>query len=427
MYVLYNLLLGLLLLILSPFWIILLLSARKYRAGFLQKSGFLPDELIKVFKSVSSPPVWFHAVSVGECLAVVDLVKEFHSRNSQLNIVLTTVTYTGQEIAKKRLGDIATVFYFPYDLGFITNKVISLVNPRLVVIVETEIWPNFAYNLCRRNIPLLLINGRLSPKSFNNYKKFRFLITGVLKCFTQFLMQADIDAERIIAIGADKEKVRVAGNLKYDIKPKFTKVNIDELRQELYLSLNDKVLIAGSTHSGEEIILLNTYLKLKEKFSTLKLILVPRHPERYDEVIALLSSKDLKFGRRTLQNNLKDFSILLLDTMGELSGFYSIADIAFVGGSLIPRGGHNPLEAAVYSVPSIVGPHTFNFLDITNYMLEAGAAMQVSDESQLYSVMFDLLADQDVYGKARESCLNVFKANGGATETTLQVMLSLLS
>ncbi|MEW5820933.1 MAG: 3-deoxy-D-manno-octulosonic acid transferase [Cyanobacteriota bacterium] len=427
MYILYNVILICLLILLSPVWICVLLSGKKYRAGFKQKCGFLPAEIREKIKSFCKQPVWFHAVSVGETLAVIDLVKEFHCRTPDVPVIFSTVTYTGQEIAKKRLVNIATVIYFPYDLAFITKKVINLIKPQLAIIVETEIWPSFTFELARKNIPLLLINGRLSPKSSKNYRLFRFFFSKVLENFTQLMMQAEIDANRMLEMGADKTKVTIAGNLKYDIKAKFNADDIRNLKQNLALTKDDKVIIAGSTHSGEEEILVNSYIKLKEFLPSLKLILVPRHPERHEEVIELLKSKELEFGRRSHKDTFEKAPVFMLDTMGELSGFYSIADIAFVGGSMIQKGGHNPLEPAAYSVPVVVGPHTFNFLDITNYMIESGAAIQVKDEESFYAVLKDLLTDQNVYNNARNACLKVFDANRGATEKSLNIIYSLLN
>jgi 3-deoxy-D-manno-octulosonic-acid transferase len=427
MYYLYNLILTFLLVLLLPVWLIILLSGRKYRAGFKQKTGFLPVALKEKIKSFARKPVWFHAVSVGETIAVSDLVKEFKYKYPEYPVVFTTVTFTGQEIAKKRLGEIATIFYFPYDIGFITRKVIEIIDPCLVVIVETEIWPNFAANLYKKNIPLLLINGRLSPKSYRNYKFFKPLVSIVLKYFSRFLMQTDLDAKRIIDIGADKDKVDITGNLKYDIKKAFTFDQVEDLKNELCLTDADKVIIAGSTHSGEESIILDVFLKLCRDIHDLKLIIVPRHPERYDEVINILDSSKVSFCRRSLKNSFKEAPVFLLDTMGELSGFYSIADVAFIGGSIIEKGGHNPLEPAVYSKPVVIGPHTFNFHEITKYMVEAGAAIQFNDQEQLYSVLSALLTDNSYYEKAQVSCKKVFEANRGATERTLHVIATYLN
>lgn len=427
MALLYSLVVHILVIVLAPVWLLILCSKKKFRAGFWQKAGFYSEEFKQKLRSFSLRPVWFHAVSVGETLAIADLVKEFKLKNPEIPIVFSTVTYTGQEIAKKRLGDIATIIYFPYDLDFITFKIIKIINPQLVVIVETEIWPGFSFRLKKEDIPLIIVNGRLSPKSSNNYRKFAFFFSHVLDSFTYLLMQAQLDADRIVEMGAKKEKVKVVGNLKYDIKPSFTDDDIIKLRQELAITESDKIIIVGSTHSGEEEIILDIYERLKIRLPELKLILVPRHPERYEEVISLIESKSLSFGKRTLKSTFKDAPVFLLDTMGELSSFYSIADIAFIGGSLIPKGGHNPLEPAVYSVPVVVGPHTFNFLDITNYMVFSGAAIQVQNRDELHDVFESLLLDSKLYHQSQKACDIVFSENRGATESTLNIMQGLLS
>lgn len=409
-----------------PVWVLILLSGKKFRAGFQMKCGFWPSNLVKKLASFSQRPVWFHAVSVGETLAVADLVKEFNTRNPDLPIVFSTVTYTGQQIARKKLGDISEVIYFPFDIGFVTSKVIKYVMPQVVVIVETEIWPGFIGNLAKENIPVILINGRLSPKSSRHYKAFRFFFQHILKDFARFLMQAEIDKQRLIAMGAIESKAQVTGNIKYDIKASFSTEDIDNLKNELTLSKTDKVLIAGSTHHGEEEAVLEAYINLKELFPELKLILVPRHPERYEEVIELLASKNIEPARRSRNETFEKSSVFMLDTMGELSGFYSIADIAFIGGSLIKKGGHNPLEPAVYSVPVIVGPHTFNFVDITKLMVEGGAAIQVQDSIEFKQQIEKLLSDKNYYNQVKDSSLTVFDANRGATEETLSVIQSYL-
>lgn len=426
MYNIYNIVLIIILILFSPVLIGIFIAGKKFRAGFKQKCGVFSKDLVDIFTSFHIKPVWFHAVSVGECLAIVDMVKIFHDRHPDIPVILSTVTYTGQELAKKHLGKIATIIYYPYDIGFIVSKVINLITPRLVVITETEIWPNFAFNLSMKNIPFVLINGRLSPKSFSNYKKFSFFMKIILNKFSWFYMQSVLDAERIISIGAPKEKVIVAGNLKYDISPKLLPDDIEKLRQNLYLNSNDKVIILGSSHKGEEEILLDIYSRLKKDIQSLKLILVPRHPERYEEVIALLKNYNFKFSLRSKKENFEKASIMLLDTMGELSSFYSVADIAFIGGTMIPKGGHNPLEASIYSVPVVVGPYTFNFSDITTYMLSLNATLQVPDKEELYSVFYRLLTDTGFYNKIKEASKDVFKSNKGATEITLKIIDDLL-
>lgn len=427
MYIVYNLILVILLILTFPAWLLLLLFGKKFRAGFWQKAGFFSSDLKQVLLGLPQSPVWFHAVSVGETIAVAGLVKEFSVNKPDIPVVFSTVTLTGQQIAKKRLGDIATIIYFPFDIGFITKKILDIVSPRLVVIVETEIWPNFAYNVFAKNVPMILINGRLSPKSFANYKRFKFFTAKILQCFSCFLMQSDIDLKRIHEIGADSSKVKNVGNLKYDIKTELSADDVLKLRQELNLTLQDKVLIAGSTHDNEEEILLTTYLKLKEKVTELKLILVPRHPERYSDVMTLLEANKINYGKRTLNNTFKDADVFLLDTMGELSNFYSIADIAFIGGSMIQKGGHNPLEPAAYLVPVVIGPHTFNFVDITGYMVQSGAAFQVDDKDGLFSILLALLESSETFNKAQSACLKVFEENSGATQITLETIYSYLN
>lgn len=422
MYFFYNFILIILIIILAPAWITALMLVKKFRAGFFQKCGFLDSFIKQRLSNYNIKPVWFHAVSVGECLAIVDLVKKFNSTYPNIPIVISTVTLTGQHIAIKQLGNIATIIYFPFDIGFIVNKVIDIINPQVVMIVETEIWPNFSFLLSRKKIPLVLINGRLSPKSFKNYYRLRLFTSIILSFYSKFLMQSEADADRLIKIGAKKEKVEVIGNIKYDIIQKMTNNDIMQLRNELCIGDNDKIIIAGSTHSSEEAMLISVYKELNRKIDNLKLIVVPRHPERYNEVIALLDEAGFKFGCRSKGNTFEDASILLLDTMGELSKFYSISTIAFVGGSIIPKGGHNPLEPAAYRVPIIMGEHIFNFNDICNYMIDKKALILIKNNVDLASILLTILTDIQLYKQMQDACDKIFESNRGATDLIISYL-----
>lgn len=417
-YAIYNLVLIVLFIVFSPLILAALLWKKKFRAGFFEKCGLFSRFKKDLFEQLERP-IWFHTVSVGEFLAAQGLIKKFMEENPAQQVVISTVTLTGQTLAQQKLGDRATVFYFPFDIGFIVDSVITVINPKLVVILETEIWPNFSHGLNKKNIPLMTVNGRISPNSYKNYYRFRWILTHVLRNFTVFLMQSEMDADRIKSIGAKEECVKVVGNLKYDITPQLDSEEVDKLKASLWLNPGEQVIIAGSTHHGEEESVLKAYLALREEIPGLKLILAPRHPERHKEVIDLAESAGVKMAYRSRKESFKESSVLFLDTMGELGQFYSLADVAFVGGSLLPKGGHNPLEPAVYQVPTVVGPHTFNFKDITAYMVTLGAVIQTEGEKDLKDMFRTLLLDRDVYEKARSACLKVFEQNRGATDKVL--------
>ncbi|MFH0702053.1 MAG: 3-deoxy-D-manno-octulosonic acid transferase [bacterium] len=410
MYFIYNLILILLGIILSPLIILFFILKPKLRAGFWQKIDFYSD----IFKN--KPVIWFHAVSVGEVNAIEALVKRVKSEFSEYDLVLTTVTKTGQQVAQNKLGKIVdNIVYFPYDFSFSVKSAIKFINPKIVIIAETEIWPNFSHELNKKKIPLILVNGRISPGSYKQYKKFRFFFKNILENYSLILMQTEEDQKRIIDIGANSDKVEVMGNLKFDFANILDENEVNKLKNSLKLD-DKRLLIAGSTHKNEDEIILSVFKRLKQEFSDLKLIIAPRHPERNSQVLKLISMTGFKFGLKSKNSNFEENDIILLDTMGELGKLYSIAYLAFIGGSFSNTGGHNPLEAAIYGVPVLSGPTVFNFKDIYYYMTNDNAANIVNNEQELYFILHDLLTDQDKYELMNLACKNIFKTNKGALD-----------
>lgn len=422
MYIIYNTALIILAIVLSPIILVAFFLQPKFRTGFSEKIGF--------YSSVDEKKsIWFHAVSVGEVNAVESLVKRAKQEFPEYNIVITTVTKTGQEVAIKKLKDTADIItYFPYDFSFSVNAALDALNPALTVIAETEIWPAFCRNTNKRNIPLVLVNGRISPNSYKGYKKFRFFFKYVLDNFNLILMQTDKDRERIIDIGASCKKTEIMGNLKFDITDKLNESQADELKQSLKVNGN-KVLIAGSTHKGEDELILNVYKRLKKEFPTLKLIIAPRHPERNERVFKLISSDEFNefvSGKRSNGNTFEDCDIILLDTMGELGKLYSVADIAFIGGSFSGTGGHNPLEAAIYGIPVISGSQVYNFKDIYKVMTESHACILVNSEKELFESILTLSENNEAYAEASRACFDIFDKNRGALDIVIEKVKSLL-
>jgi len=412
MYFIYSFLLLFIGLVLSPIIFVLFILKPKLRAGFWQKMGFYPD--LKGNKTI-----WIHAVSVGEVNAVEGYIKKLKQQYPDCNLVLTTVTRTGQQVAKSKLSKVVNhITYFPYDFNFSVKSALKAIDPKLVIIAETEIWPNFSHEINKAGIPLVLVNGRISPNSYKNYKKFRFFIEKFLKNYSLILMQTEEDRKRIIDIGADPLKVEVMGNLKFDNTNVLEQAEIENLKKSFEKN-NRKILIAGSTHKNEDEIILSVYSRLKNGFNNLKLIVAPRHPERNDQVLKLISETGFKFGLRSKNSNFNDSDIILLDTMGELSKIYAICDIAFIGGSFSNTGGHNPLESAIYGVPVVSGPTIFNFKDIYSYMTAHNGSVIANNEQELYEKLTDLLINSEKYQEMSRNCINIFESNKGALDLAI--------
>ncbi len=376
------------------------------------------------FDSRSRLPIWIHAVSVGEAVSIKNILNLLHLAYPDKGFVISTVTSTGNQIAQglARKNDLVT--YLPLDFSFTVNSVLDKIKPCAFIITETELWPNLIACLYKRKIPVILINGRISPRSFKRYFMVRFLLKMWLNRVSLFCVQTPRDAERLLQLGVLPDKVKVTGNMKFDFI--HDKVDTDDLRHRLALDSKDKILVAGSTHQGEEEIILGVYKKILTEFPGSKLIIAPRHPERAKVIAEMVSG----FGFRPvlfsiLQGKCKTcltVPVVIVDTIGELMKFYSIADIVFVGGSLIKKGGHNILEPAVLAKPVIFGAHMFNFADIADLFLENKAAVMVNNQEELKCAISKLLQDPGsakVLGnRARELILQ----NQGATQKNLELI-----
>lgn len=413
MFFLYNLILPFLAILLLPIILIAFIIQPKFRAGFFEKIGFYK------FKKNGKNTVIFHAVSVGEVNAILTLVKKYKEKNPNNNIILTTTTKTGQEVANKALGSIVDkITYFPYDFIFSVNAFFNVFKPEKVIIAETEIWPGFVSSAKNKGIKVYIVNGRISPNSYKGYKKFSMFFKPILSKYEKILMQSKSDAERIIDIGASKESVEVMGNLKYDIEPNLDTKSIDELRNQIAIG-NNKLLIAASTHSGEDEIVLDVFKKAKEKHPDLKLLIAPRHPQRYEQVESLLKSSGYSYGRRSLNDSFADKEIIMLDTMGELSKLFSLAFVAFIGGSFATTGGHNPLEANIWGKPVISGPNVFNFKDVYKLLTEKQSATIVDNSDDFLKELLKYIENEDEYNKACIAAKEIFLTNNGAVDFVL--------
>lgn len=364
--------------------------------------------------------IMFHAVSVGEVLSLEKLLKKTKEQFPNYKLVLTTGTKTGQELAHKKYSEIVDfITYFPFDISFAINNFLNKINPSIVLIAETELWPNFAIQCKKRNIPLLIINGRISDKSLGSYKNLKLFFSPILNLYSKIYTQSELDKERFIEIGTSSEKVEVMKNLKFDIDK--TPSDIDLKKGE------NKVLIAGSTHSGENEILISAFDKLRQSHKNLKFIIAPRHLERVKEIEQILSNYNYTFGYRSKNNDFTNFDIIILDTLGELKKAYAFSDIAFIGGSFNKTGGHNPLEATVYNVPTITGPSIKNFRDIYSILTKAGAAVLVNNQSELEKTLDKFLSDSEFYNNTKENCKNIFQDQQGALEFVIDKIKSILN
>ena len=428
-YLLYNLLLLLSVLFLIPYYLLRGLRFGKSRRGIRERLGFYSPEQIATIQSRRT--IWIHAVSVGETRAAMPLIRQLHSQYPEFQILVTNVTETGHEVALK-VKEIDLCLFFPFDFPSAVRKALNTVNPELIIIVETELWPNFIKLADQSDIPLALVNGRISDRSFPRYRFIRFLLKPILETFSVLCMQSQVDAERISVLGAPDRRVENTGNLKFDYELKNVSAEeIGQRKKHYRLPEAVTIYVAGSTHAGEEKQLLEAYRQISPQIKQkLILVLIPRRPERKRDVVLLL--KELKFQYR-LRSSLKERDsllaageVLLVDTLGEVLDFYSIADLVFVGGSLVPTGGHNLLEAALLAKPVIFGPHIHNFKEISAKMIRAGAGVKVADQQGLVRQSVKLLNDPPYCRAMGEAGRSLIAENAGTTERTMHHIAKLL-
>ena len=416
MFIIYDLLF----LIISVFFIPSYLFKRKFHSGFLARLGVLPKDL------QLDAPIWIHAVSVGEAVAVKGLIEELRKSNPNKKFVISTVTPTGNKIARgiAKKGDFVT--YLPLDFSFIVRRVIERIKPSVFIIAETEIWPNLITCLFQRNIPIITINGRISDSSFKGYSLIKLLIRPILEMLSLFCVQAERDAQRLQFLGVKQERIRVTGNMKFDAVDYKNKQPADYagFRKKLGLVDNERLFVAGSTHPGEEEIILGCYKELLTDYQDLKLLIAPRHPERSNEIKQLVSKSGYRAvfvsGLPAECAGYLAKHVFILDTVGELADFYAISNIVFVGGSLVKKGGHNILEPAFFAKPIFFGPQMFNFRDIADLFLNNKAAIVVSDGRDLKRRIAELLDNQEKALQMGESARQLISLNQGATKRSAE-------
>lgn len=420
-YLLYDLILVAISLFLFPYAFFKGLPYGNSLRGLSQRLGFYSQFDLQTLRG--NKVFWIHAVSVGEVRASLPLIKSLKRQFPESRIVLSGMTFTGHQIAQATDG-VDLAIFFPYDLSFIVKRSLKVIAPDLIVIVETEIWPNFISLAKRKGIPLVLANGRISKKSFPRYLSLKHFVQPLLEKFSVIAMQDADCARRIKALGAPSELVQVTGNMKFDLPiaaPDMSDLLQNELLNEAVS--NKFVWVAGSIRSGEAEILLKCHRQLIEQNVPSFLILAPRHPQRFNTVAELLKKEEIPFVLRSsldaAADNAEEIQILLVDTVGELTRFYALAQAIFVGGSLVPSGGHNLLEPAQLGKPVLFGPHVFNFKEISRLLLECGGGVKVNTGSELVLNMVRLFKDEQLRHDMGQAGQSLIRENAGATERTL--------
>lgn len=426
-HILYNVLLAAGAVILFPAWLPWMLLSKKRRVNFPDRLGLrgMPPAV----PQGGGPTIWMHAVSVGETNACVPLLRRLRERVPGARLFLSNVTVTGRGTAEKALsGVVAGRFYFPFDFPRICGRFLDRVRPDAVVVVETEIWPNFLAECARRDVPVVIVNGRLSERSFRGYSRFRWFFAPVLRTLRAISAQGREDAERFSALGADPAVVTVGGNLKFDVGAPGKGAAPLSCILEREKAAGARWIVAGSTHEGEEAAVLRAFLAAREIAPEIRLLLAPRHPERFPAVLAMLADEGVPAARRTSlregSEDRIDAPVLLLDTVGELPGAYAAADLAFVGGSLVPKGGHNVLEPALHGVPTVVGPHMENFQEIAEVFIGEGGLLQVPGEEGLAAVFARFASVRDAYSAVGRKGKDLFGRFGGASDRNAEAVLS---
>jgi len=424
MYVLYDIALHALVVFLSPYFVFKMITAGKYRRGIAERFGFIGPA--KASGLEDGPVVWVHAVSVGETRAVLPVVKLFKERNPGARVVFSTVTITGNEVAAAEgSGLVDALIYFPLDLSWVVRRVARLLNPSVFIVVEKEIWPNCFHAMERAGVPVLVVNGTISEKTFRRYKRFRPVFGPVLASISAFCARTEADRRRAVESGVRPERAATLGNLKFDLSaPAIGRDRRAALARALGIGPGDLLVVAGSTHEGEEAMLIEAFRSVAGEVRGVKLVIAPRHPERFDEVEGLLKRSGLEYARRSAGGKAP---VVLLDTVGELMAVYSFASVAFVGGSLVEGiGGHNLLEPAYYGHPVVYGDRLTTYALMAEMLEEAGGGVRVKDAGSLAETLKRLLTDEVERKRTGEAARSVVEANRGASLKTVEVIESFL-
>ena len=416
---LYATLFSLLLPAAAPLLLTRMLLRKKYRRSFPARLGIAPYTLRESLSEAR--PIWVHALSVGEVLSAVPLVNRLRSEFPEVPVFLSTATETGQDMALLRLSSrVSACFFMPLDLGFVVRHTVRRVNPRLFVLVETDLWPNLIHTLSNSGIPAAFVNVRISDGTLAGYRRAKPLIRRVLNEFRILAPQTLSDARRLTTLGADEERITITGNLKFDVEvSELSDLERIELSRSLGFEVSERrVWVAGSTHPGEEELVFQTFRSLSQAFPDLLLVLAPRDRERFDAVHRQAVQEGFSVSRRS-ESPSPGAEVIILDTFGELSAVYGLADVAFVGGSLVPRGGHNLLEPAVHGVPVLFGPHTEDFRDMASALERKKAGIRVANAEELLKGVEGFLRDGKTAAEYGDRGREFVLANRGAVAQTI--------
>ncbi|HET6841022.1 MAG TPA: 3-deoxy-D-manno-octulosonic acid transferase [Candidatus Angelobacter sp.] len=424
MYILYTLTLAFATLLSLPWWALQMLRHGKYRAGLSERLGLVPQRI----KETARPGcVWIHAVSVGEVLAISTLFRELEAAFPRVPVFLSTTTLTGQQLARERFSS-ERVFYLPLDFGFCLRPYLRLLRPQLLILAETEFWPNLLHLSKAQGAAVAIVNARISDRSFPRYRLFRRLFGPVLADVDLFLAQTEEDRRRLVEIGASAENAQVSGNLKFDIRLSANSPLVADLRRGLPQDKGSPVIVCGSTTEGEEALLLAAFQQVLREHPSAVMVLAPRHPERFGAVANLIAGSGLSYVKRSTWK--KDCrlagGVFLLDSVGELAAVYALATVAFVGGSLVPVGGHNILEPAQHAVAVMTGPHTANFREIVR-IFEQGGALRVVTAETLAAELLQLLRDQQQREALGQRAQALFREHTGATQRMMEALRPLIT
>ena len=426
MYALYSALLAFFLVLTLPYWLMQMMRHGKYRAGLRQRFGAVPAALAG---RGEKPTIWVHAVSVGEVVASSAVIGELRQKFPSARVLVSTTTSTGQKLAAQRFGA-ENVFYFPLDFAFAIRPYLDTLRPELVVVAETEFWPNFLRLAKHSGARIAVINCRISDRSLPGYKRLRFWLPSLLEKTLDnvdlFLAQTEDDRQRLIEIGAAEAKVTVAGNLKFDLAPPAAPAVVVSLCESFIDSGARPILVCGSTLEDEEGSLLSAFRNILANHPKAVMILAPRHPERFPEVAALVDKLGFRMWRRSLWSGEPlAGGVFLVDSIGELATLYSLATVAFVGGSLVPRGGHNILEPALYGVPIVTGNHYENFRDVVNFFASRNA-VRIVGVAELPLVFMELIENGNERTTLGRNALAALESQRGATARTVSALLRLI-
>ena len=407
-----------------PFFAFRFIRERRFRERLRQNLGFFPAETLT--RVVGRSPVWFQAASVGEVVAASSIIREFKRQLPDIPVLISSGTISGYDMAQRIIPEADAVIFYPPDLPGMPDRIVGKILPRAYVPVETELWPNFIRSARKRSIPVIMVNGRIGERSVEHYRQMRRMFTKMLDTVVRFCMQSTVDAQYVIQLGADPHKVIVTGNTKYD--QNYSQVTTEEkkvLRQELGLLENVPVLIAGSTHRGEEEILLEVLRQIQGKYPNVKMILAPRDVPRSGGIVELVRRAGVVAELRSKMSSLTaeqraEVRVVVLDSIGELGRFYSLADLVFVGGCLVSHGGHNILEPAAQGKPILVGPHMFNFRDTYALFSKRNACVTVLDGQELAQKTLELLQNKHTAEQMGREAAQIVAENQGAAVRTVE-------